>query len=62
LAAYTSGNNAVCINRLVRLAALLPPVPGSAQAILRAVGAQPRPPETEEALLAVFLVRRLTGG
>jgi HEAT repeat protein/MFS-type transporter involved in bile tolerance (Atg22 family) len=62
LAAYTFGDLARCVNRLVRLAALLPPVPGPAQAILSAIEAQPRPPETEEALLAVFLVRRLTGG
>ena len=63
LAAYTAGDNALCLNRLIRLAALLPSVPGvSAAFILRALGEQPAPPQVEEALLAVFLVRRLTGG
>jgi len=62
LAAYTSGDMARCLDRLVRLAALLPPVPGvPAQAILRALR-EHAPPEIEEVLLAVFLVRRLTGG
>lgn len=62
LAAYTSGNTALCVSRLVRLAALLPPVPGvPALMILRALGEQP-PPDVDEVLLAVFLVRRLTGG
>jgi len=62
LAAYTSGDMALCLDRLVRLAALLPPVPGvPAQAILRALK-EHAPPEIEEVLLAVFLVRRLTGG
>ncbi len=62
LAAYTSSNNARCIDRLVRLAAQTPAVPGPAAAILQALGEQVHPPGAEEALLAVFLVRRLTGG
>ena len=63
LAAYTSGDLARCLNRLVRLAAQTPPLPGvPAQAILQALEKQSGPPDTEEALLAVFLVRRLTGG
>jgi len=62
LAAYTSGDMALCLDRLVRLAALLPPVPGvPALAILRALR-EHAPLEIEEVLLAVFLVRRLTGG
>jgi len=64
LAAYTSGDNTYCVSRLVRLGSLLPSAnTGSpASAILAALGEQAAPPETEEVLLAVFLVRRLTEG
>ena len=67
LAAYTSGDLTRCLSRLVRLASLLPPAPGApAPAILQALGERAEPPgaetEIEEALLAVFLVRRLIGG
>ncbi len=63
LAAYTLGDLTLCVSRLVRLAALLPPVPGvPAITILQALGQQPDPPDVDQVLLAVFLVRRLTGG
>ena len=64
LAAYTSGDYGACLARLVRLAALLPSAATElpAWSILRALGSQETPSGAEEALLAVFLVRRLTGG
>ncbi len=62
LAAYTSSQSAVCIGRLTRLARLLPPMPGiPALSILEALDRSANPPEWEEVLLAVFLVRRLAG-
>lgn len=63
LTAYTSGDYAACLRRLVRLAALLPAGDGSREgAVLTALGAQPAGEiGVEEALLAVFLVRRLIG-
>ncbi len=62
LAAYTSGDNALCLDRLTRLAALLPTAPGTpAWTILEALRRLPSPLQAEEVLLAVFLVRRLTG-
>lgn len=63
LAAYTISKYSLCVDRLVRLAAMLPPDPQSAAySILRALANQPSPPEVEEVLLAVFLIRRLTAG
>ena len=63
LAAYTSGDNPRSVNRLVRLASLLPPAADSpARLILTALSRQDAPSQTEEALLAVFLVRRMTSG
>ncbi len=63
LTAYTAGDYAACLRRLVKLAALLPAAEGSpARAILTALKAQTEYViGVEEALLAVFLVRRLTG-
>ena len=63
LAAYTSGDYAFCLGRLVRLAAL-PPTASDSPAlwILTALGTQPADGiGVEEALLGVFLVRRLVG-
>jgi len=63
LAAYTSGENSLCVSRLVRLTALIPAAAGGpAEMILTALGKQADSPQIEEVLLAVFLVRRLTGG
>jgi HEAT repeat protein/MFS family permease len=63
LAAYTSGTYALCLARLIRLAALLPTGADlPAHSILRALSDLKNPPGAEEALLAVFLVRRLMEG
>ena len=63
LAAYTSGDNALCVDRLIRLARRLPSSADlPARTILEGLGRQTNPAGMEEALLAVFLVRRLTGG
>lgn len=63
LAAYTVSDNALCLARLARLARLLPSDPSlPACEILLALAARPGPVSAEEALLAVFLTRRLTGG
>ncbi|MGI4787724.1 MAG: MFS transporter [Janthinobacterium lividum] len=63
LAAYTSGDNGRCLDRLIHLADKLPPVSElPARSILLALGRQEKPPEIEEVLLGVFLVRRVTGG
>ena len=60
LSAYTLGDYAACLRRLVKLAALLPPALDSpASATLTALSRQEM--GVEEVLLAVFLVRRLTG-
>ena len=63
LAAYTTNDYNVCLSRLVRLVALLPPAPDSpASRTLTALSALPETEiGVEEVLLAVFLVRRLTG-
>ena len=62
LTAYTSGDYTACLRRLIRLAALLPAASDSpARAILTALGTLPGSVGVEEALLAVFLVRRLMG-
>jgi hypothetical protein len=62
LTAYTSGDYTACLRRLIRLAALLPAASDSpARAILTALGTPPGSVGVEEALLAVFLVRRLMG-
>ncbi len=63
LAAYTSGDYAACLGRLVRLTALLPAASESpALSILTVLEAQPAGEiGVEEALLGVFLVRRLVG-
>lgn len=64
LAAYLTGENSLAVRRLARLARLLPPEPyPTAQELLRKLNARAQNPETpvnaEEALLAVFLIRRL---
>ena len=63
LTAYTANDYNACLSRLVRLAALLPPAPDSpALRTLTALSALPKTEiGVEEVLLAVFLVRRLTG-
>ena len=64
LAAYTLGDNKACLDRLARLARLLPSDPAlPACEILLALDARDgETPSGEEVLLGVFLVRRLTGG
>ena len=64
LAAYTLGDSRACLDRLTRLARLLPSDPAlPACEILLALDARrEEAPSEEEVLLGVFLVRRLTGG
>ena len=67
LAAYASGDLSRCVRRLARLARRLTGEPSApALEILTALEArardESRPTMPEEALLAVFLVRRLAGG
>lgn len=68
LSAYITGNYALCIARLNRMAQLLPSEPAAAvaQEILRLLPgtdgeSNGSPLSSDEALLAVFLVRRLAG-
>lgn len=64
LAAYTLSDNALCLSRLTRMARLLPSDPMfPACEILLALDARKETTvSSEETLLAVFLVRRMTGG
>lgn len=64
LTAYTVGDNKACLDRLARMARLLPSDPAlPACEILLALDAREgEAPSGDEVLLAVFLLRRLTGG
>lgn len=64
LTAFTVGDNALCLHRLARLARLIPSDPIlPACEILQALDERmQKTPSSEEVLLAVFLVRRMTGG
>jgi HEAT repeat protein/MFS family permease len=64
LAAYTLGENTLCLHRLVRMARLLHSdsfLP-ACEILLALEARKPSNPSGEEVLLAVFLVRRMTGG
>ena len=64
LAAYTLGDSKTCLDRLARLARLLPsdPVLPACEILLALDARQEQAPSEEEVLLGVFLMRRMTGG
>ena len=64
LSAYTLGDNRVCLDRLARMARLLPsdPVLPACEILLALDARAGEAPSGEEVLLGVFLVRRMTGG
>ncbi len=64
LAAYTVGENALCLHRLARIARLLPsdPMLPACEILLALDARYGDAPSGEEVLLGVFLVRRMTGG
>ena len=64
LAAYTLDDNRVCLDRMARMARLMPsdPVLPACEILLALDARDGRAPSGEEVLLGVFLVRRMTGG
>ena len=64
LTAYTVGDNQVCLDRLTRIARLMPsdPVLPACEILLALDARGEKTPSGEEVLLGVFLVRRMTGG
>jgi len=64
LTAYTVGDNGACLDRLARMARLIPsdPMLPACEILLTLDARGGEAPSGEEVLLGVFLVRRMTGG
>jgi len=64
LAAYTLGDDGACLDRLARMARLMPsdPVLPAYEILLALDAREGEAPSGEEVLLGVFLVRRMMGG
>jgi len=64
LAAFTLGDDRACLDRLARMARLMPsdPILPACEILLALEARSGEAPSGEEVLLGVFLVRRMTGG
>jgi len=64
LTAYTVNDNGLCLQRLARLARLMPsePLLPACEILMALEAREQQTPSAEEVLLGVFLVRRMTGG